>query len=73
MVRKKSRSKSLFDAVKYLETAGVKRKIAQYRKSEIIFSQGDTCRRSVSAGRSDQDQRHVFSRKGCRHRPAASR
>ena len=44
MVRKKSRSKSLFDAVKYLETAGVKRKIAQYRKSEIIFSQGDTCR-----------------------------
>jgi CRP/FNR family cyclic AMP-dependent transcriptional regulator len=41
MVKKKSKASRPFDAGLYLETAGVKRKIVQYRKGEAIFSQGD--------------------------------
>jgi CRP/FNR family transcriptional regulator, cyclic AMP receptor protein len=41
MVKKKSKATPPFDAVVYLETAGVKRKIVQYRKGQAIFSQGD--------------------------------
>jgi CRP/FNR family cyclic AMP-dependent transcriptional regulator len=44
MVEKKSRAKRSFDIGEYLETSGVKRRIVRYRKSEVIFSQGDTCR-----------------------------
>jgi len=41
---KKSRARNpRFDAGKYLETAGVKRKIVTYRKGQAIFSQGDEC------------------------------
>lgn len=43
MVRKKSKSSQTFDLVTYLKTAGVKRKIEQYRKDETIFSQGSAC------------------------------
>lgn len=39
----KAKNKSRFDAAKYLETAGVKRKIETYRKGQLIFSQGDEC------------------------------
>jgi len=41
MAKKKSKAKQSFDAVKYLETAGVQRKIARYPKSQVIYSQGD--------------------------------
>ena len=43
MVKKKSKATPFFDAGVYLETAGVKRKIVQYRKGQTIFSQGETC------------------------------
>jgi len=42
MVKKKSKTLT-FDAAVYLKTAGVKRKIIQYRKGHAIFSQGDKC------------------------------
>ena len=41
MVRKNAKPSRTFDVVEYLETAGVRRKIEQYRKDETIFSQGD--------------------------------
>lgn len=41
MAKIKSKAKSVFDVEKYLETAGVKRKIIPFRKNQIIFSQGD--------------------------------
>jgi CRP/FNR family cyclic AMP-dependent transcriptional regulator len=41
MVKKKSKAVRPFDTGVYLETAGVKRKIVQYRKGQTIFSQGD--------------------------------
>jgi CRP/FNR family transcriptional regulator, cyclic AMP receptor protein len=41
MVKKKSKATQPFDAGVYLQTAGVKRKIVQYRKRQTIFSQGD--------------------------------
>jgi CRP/FNR family cyclic AMP-dependent transcriptional regulator len=44
MVKRGSKAKQLFDAATYLETAGVQRKIARYRKGQIIFSQGDVSR-----------------------------
>jgi CRP/FNR family transcriptional regulator, cyclic AMP receptor protein len=43
MAKRKSKANQPFDAGVYLETAGVKRKIVQYRKGETIFSQGDKC------------------------------
>jgi CRP/FNR family transcriptional regulator, cyclic AMP receptor protein len=42
--RKKSRAGRSFDVGQYLETSGVKRKIATYRKGQTIFSQGDASR-----------------------------
>ena len=42
MVKKKSKTLT-FDAAVYLQTAGLKRKIIQYRKGHAIFSQGDKC------------------------------
>jgi CRP/FNR family cyclic AMP-dependent transcriptional regulator len=41
MARKKSKATLPFDAGVYLETAGVKRKIVQYRRGQAVFSQGD--------------------------------
>lgn len=38
---KKSKGQTLFDIGKYLETAGVQRKIVKYRKGQTIFSQGE--------------------------------
>jgi CRP/FNR family transcriptional regulator, cyclic AMP receptor protein len=43
MTKEKSKAKQPFDAGMYLETAGVKRRIVQYRKGQAIFSQGDKC------------------------------
>jgi len=41
MAKEKSKAKRSFDAGRYLETAGVQRKIARYRKAQVIYSQGD--------------------------------
>jgi len=43
VVKKKSNATQPFDAGVYLETAGVKKKIVQYRKGQAIFSQGEKC------------------------------
>jgi CRP/FNR family cyclic AMP-dependent transcriptional regulator len=37
----KSKVKSAFNAQAYLESAGVSRKVAEFRKKQVIFSQGD--------------------------------
>jgi CRP/FNR family transcriptional regulator, cyclic AMP receptor protein len=41
MAKKSSRKRAPFDIEKYLHTAGVERKIAHYRKGQVIFSQGE--------------------------------
>ncbi len=41
MAKRKSKKKPSFDIEKYLNTAGIARKIVNYRKGQIIFSQGD--------------------------------
>jgi CRP/FNR family cyclic AMP-dependent transcriptional regulator len=41
MAKARSRRKPVFDVERYLNTAGIARKIVMYRKGEIIFSQGD--------------------------------
>jgi CRP/FNR family cyclic AMP-dependent transcriptional regulator len=42
MVKKlKNRTVPVFDAQAFLDTAGVSRKVAEFRKKETIFSQGD--------------------------------
>src|SRR5213594_3562647 len=38
-----SKQKGTFDAQAFLESAGVARKIVEYRRSETIFAQGDPC------------------------------
>jgi CRP-like cAMP-binding protein len=43
VVKATSKDRSRFDIGNYLETAGVRRSIANYRKGQIIFSQGDGC------------------------------
>ena len=43
MAKRTSKNRSRFDIAKYLETAGVRRSIANYRKGQTIFSQGDDC------------------------------
>jgi CRP/FNR family transcriptional regulator, cyclic AMP receptor protein len=43
VAKETSKNRSRFDIAKYLETAGVRRSIANYRKGQIIFSQGDDC------------------------------
>ncbi len=43
MAKKKSKALLPFDAGVYLQTAGVKRRVIQYRKGHAIFSQGDKC------------------------------
>jgi len=42
--RKQTRSTTGFDATRYLETSGIKRRIVAYRKGQRIFSQGDESR-----------------------------
>src|SRR5579863_2294888 len=41
---KENQSKRLFDVQNYLKTAGVKRRIVDFRKGQIIFTQGDESR-----------------------------
>ena len=43
MAKRTSKNRSRFDIGNYLETAGVRRCIANYRKGQTIFSQGDDC------------------------------
>jgi CRP/FNR family transcriptional regulator, cyclic AMP receptor protein len=38
-----STPKSAFDAQAFLSSAGIARKIVEYRRSEVIFTQGDPC------------------------------
>jgi CRP-like cAMP-binding protein len=38
-----SKQKGMFDAQAFLDSAGVARKIVDYRRSEAIFTQGDPC------------------------------
>ena len=38
-----SKPKGAFDAQSFLYSAGIARKIVEYRRTEVIFSQGDTC------------------------------
>jgi CRP/FNR family transcriptional regulator, cyclic AMP receptor protein len=40
----KAAKKKQFDAQAFLDSAGVARKITEYRKAETIFSQGDPCK-----------------------------
>jgi CRP/FNR family transcriptional regulator, cyclic AMP receptor protein len=42
--RAKAASKRLFNTRDFLESAGVARKVAEFKKKETIFSQGDPCR-----------------------------
>ena len=42
--RAKAASKRLFNTQDFLESAGVARKVAEFKKKETIFSQGDPCR-----------------------------
>ena len=42
--RAKAASKALFNAQAFLDSAGVARKVAEFKKKETIFSQGDPCR-----------------------------
>jgi CRP/FNR family cyclic AMP-dependent transcriptional regulator len=43
VAKRTSKNRSRFDIGNYLETAGVRRSIANYRKGQTIFSQGDDC------------------------------
>lgn len=43
MAHTKTKVNSPFNAGKYLETAGVRKRIVKYRKGQVIFSQGDEC------------------------------
>jgi CRP/FNR family cyclic AMP-dependent transcriptional regulator len=42
--RAKVASKVLFNTQQFLDSAGVARKVAEFKKKETIFSQGDACR-----------------------------
>ena len=41
---RKSSLKALFNTQEFLDSAGVARKVAEFKKKETIFSQGDPCR-----------------------------
>jgi CRP-like cAMP-binding protein len=43
MAKNQSREAPPFDVEKYLQTAGVARKIENYRKGQTIFTQGEPC------------------------------
>jgi len=38
-----AKSKGAFNAQAFLDSAGLKKKIVQYRRSELIYTQGDAC------------------------------
>jgi CRP-like cAMP-binding protein len=38
-----SRQKSTFNAQAFLDSAGIARKVVEYRRAEVIFTQGDVC------------------------------
>jgi CRP/FNR family transcriptional regulator, cyclic AMP receptor protein len=38
-----SKQKGTFDAQAFLDSAGIARRIVEYRRTEVIFSQGDPC------------------------------
>ena len=42
--RAKAALKALFNAQEFLDSAGVARQVAEFKKKETIFSQGDPCR-----------------------------
>jgi CRP/FNR family cyclic AMP-dependent transcriptional regulator len=42
--RPKADVKGLFDAQEFLDSAGVARKVTEFKKKETVFSQGDPCR-----------------------------
>jgi len=39
----KSKPKGAFDAQAFLDSAGIARKVVEYRRAEVIFTQGDPC------------------------------
>lgn len=39
----KAKQSSVFNAQSYLESAGLAKTIVEYRRAEVIFTQGDTC------------------------------
>jgi CRP-like cAMP-binding protein len=39
----KSKPKGVFDAQAFLDSAGIAKKIAEYRRNSVIFTQGDPC------------------------------
>jgi CRP/FNR family transcriptional regulator, cyclic AMP receptor protein len=43
MGRKRPKTVPRFDALKYLESPGVARKVVEYRKGQVVFAQGETC------------------------------
>jgi CRP/FNR family transcriptional regulator, cyclic AMP receptor protein len=43
-IRPKTRARSVFNAQQFLDSAGVARKVTEFKKKETIFSQGDPCR-----------------------------
>ena len=42
-MKSKSKPKTTFDAQAFLDSAGIARKIVEYRRTEVIFTQGDPC------------------------------
>jgi CRP/FNR family cyclic AMP-dependent transcriptional regulator len=43
-IRPKTHARSVFNAQQFLDSAGVARKVTEFKKKETIFSQGDPCR-----------------------------
>jgi CRP/FNR family transcriptional regulator, cyclic AMP receptor protein len=43
-IRPKTHAGSVFNAQQFLDSAGVARKVTEFKKKETIFSQGDPCR-----------------------------
>ena len=43
MAKRTFKNRPRFDIAKYLETSGLRRTVANYRKGQVIFSQGDDC------------------------------
>ena len=43
-IRSQTRAKNVFNAQEFLDSAGVARKVTEFKKKDTIFSQGDPCR-----------------------------
>ena len=39
----KTKKNAIFNAQAFLDSAGVARKVVEYRRGEVIFTQGDSC------------------------------